>query len=897
MRITKGKFITQLFLLLSLVYANPIYFEGEDNELENGDSIKEKNDLKESEYGYRHVHDDKNFSLKSKEYRFNKYHDISRYNRKYSEHDIRVQQNHPITIRNKPNYIPNQYIVIFKKDIGNLSIMNHLDQVYSMIKIKSNNGIDNNMNKINHIYNIDGFRGYHGKFDDETIKMIKESPEVLSIEKDQKIKINDLGVQSNAPWNLSRISRRQFLENDVNKNKYVYQDSSGEHVTVYVIDTGIDANHIEFGDRVRWGGNFSDEIEDTDLNGHGTHVAGIIGGSVYGVAKRVQLVAVKVIDKSGEGSLSYVIQGIEYAINDHIKRQKENPSEKENPTRSIINFSIGGSLSAILNRAVDTAVSNGLNVVSAAGNESMDACETSPASSDNVITVAAVNNNDEITDYSNHGNCVNVLAPGEMIDSAWIGEDNNLINSLSGTSMAGPHVTGVIALLLDTEKYANYTPAKIRKLIEKISTKNVVKKIPIWSTTPNRLLYSSPPVKGTEFSNNDKVNDSDPDDLNDIIDDDDDDKPDDLNDIIDDDDDDDDDDNKKPDNDKPNEDKPDDLNDIIDDDDDDDDDNKKPDNDKPNEDKPDDLNDIIDDDDDDNDDDNKKPDNDEPNEEKPDDLNDIIDDDDDDDDNKKPDNDEPNEDKPDDLNDIIDDDDDDDDDNKKPDNDKPNEDKPDDLNDIIDDDDDDDDNDNKKPDNDEPNEDKPDDLNDIIDDDDDGKPDDLNDIIDDDDDDDDNDNDDDDNLDDDGNKPDDLNDIIDDDDDNDDNDDGDNDIPDYGDKPDDLNDIIDDDDDSDDGNDGGDNYDRPDNLNDIIDDDENEGENINIAIPDHLNGITDDDEEDAYDHDDDAEEDDIDYDTDDEADLEYGEPSLTLRENNKPVINYENYNQNIIRNY
>jgi len=177
-------------------------------------------------------------------------------------------------------------------------------------------------------------------------------------------------------------------------------------------------------------------------------------------------------------------------------------------------------------------VNQGINVVVAAGNENQDACYTSPGSSVNVITVAATNENDEILELSNHGNCVNVFAPGEKIESAWIGETNNLINVLSGTSMAAPHVSGVVALLLDTEKYANYSPEQMRHLIDKLSTKNLVKNIPIWSSTPNHLIYSSPPVKGTKYSDNDKTNDNDPDDLDDIDEgDDDDDKPDDLDDI------------------------------------------------------------------------------------------------------------------------------------------------------------------------------------------------------------------------------------------------------------------------------------------------------------------------------------------------------------------------------
>jgi len=761
MRISKRKYILSI-LFLPILLAHPIDFEilekkvirikgknftksnilstqyGNKNSVRNrsrNQNEKEELIFNNNDYNYssRHLEKNNNDPVVDDtryEHSFNKFHFIHRFYKRPNEtkHRIKKQQYLP---KKAPVYIPDQYIVLFKKDAEDLTIQQHIEQLYSNIQIK-NKAKGHQKNEIQHVYNIDGFRGYHGKFDEATIKMIKESSEVLSIERDQRIRINELNVQSNAPWNLSRISRRQFLENNMNKNKYVYRHSSGQHVTVYIIDTGVNIDHVEFEGRARWGATFSEEIEKTDLNGHGTHVAGIIGGRIYGVAKKVNIVAIKVVNKDGEGSLSSVIQGLEFAINDHLKRKKENENVSSFPTNSIVNFSIGGPLSTILNRAVDTAVRNGINIITAAGNEYGDACEASPASSINAITVAAINKNDEMTDYSNHGNCVNVFAPGEDIESAWIGDSNNLINSLSGTSMASPHVAGVVALLLDSEDYANYTPEQIRNLIEKKSTKNMVKKIPIWSTTPNRIIYSMPPVKGTEFADNDKANDNDPDDLDDIVDDDDD-KPDDLDDIEDGDGDD------GNDNDDKNGDKPDDnLGDIIDDDDDD-----------KNGDKPDDnLGDIIDDDDDDK------------NGDKPDDnLGDIIDDDDDDKNGDKPD---------DNLGDIIDDDDDDDD--KDKDND--------DIGDIIDDDDNDKDKDN-------------DDIGDIIDDDDDDKDkdnDDIGDIIDDDDDDDkDKDNDDiGDIIDDDDDKDkdnDDIGDIIDDDDDDKDKDN------------DDIGDIIDDDDD------------------------------------------------------------------------------------------------------
>jgi len=530
MKLFNKKIILQL-LFLKLIISRPIDYKEENEE----SSIKP---IKLSKLSYLHhqQHGGKDeltvFNRENKDPShgiFNKFNFIH----KYHKHAKKVNLKASLHVKQDSNkndqpiqeYIPDHYIILFKKNVKDLSISQHIDKINTMVKISNTENDGSDSNEIKHIFNIDGFRGYHGKFDKATLKAIQESSEVYSIERDQKIRIKDLRVQINAPWNLSRISRRQLTENNINREKFVYQHSSGEGVTVYVIDTGINIHHVEFGGRASWGANYNEEFENEDFNGHGTHVAGVIGGTIYGVAKKANLVAVKVINKDGEGSLSSVIRGIEFSINDHLKRKSLNTTGK--PIRSVINFSLGGPLSAILNRAVDTAVRYGLNVVTAAGNEKDDSCKSSPASSNNVITVAATNANDEMVEFSNHGSCVNVFAPGDRIESAWPGPTNNLINMLSGTSMACPHVSGVVALLLSTDEYANYTPDKILSLIEEKSTKNIVKNIPSWSSTPNRFIYSSPPVQGTEYADNDKINGNDPDNL--------DDKPDDLNDIIDDD--------------------------------------------------------------------------------------------------------------------------------------------------------------------------------------------------------------------------------------------------------------------------------------------------------------------------------------------------------------------------
>jgi len=294
--------------------------------------------------------------------------------------------------------------------------------------------------------------------------------------------IQDCQVQDNAVWGLNRISERTLgLLGD-----YRY-DNTGEGVDVFIIDSGILISHKEFGGRATWGANFVGDLINTDCNGHGTHVAGTVGGEIYGVAKKVSLVAVKVLGCTGAGSNSGVISGIQFT-----QQNKKRPS--------VANMSLGGAYSKALNDAVSSAVRAGVVFVVAAGNDRNDACQYSPASAIVALTVGStdVANNgvdsqqDIRSSFSNYGRCVKVLAPGSLITSAWYTSDT-AINTISGTSMASPHVAGAVALYLAENPTS--TPFEVEKFIVGNATPDQIDLVcpagnTICPSTPNRILFS-----------------------------------------------------------------------------------------------------------------------------------------------------------------------------------------------------------------------------------------------------------------------------------------------------------------------------------------------------------------------------------------------------------------------
>ncbi|KAI8805828.1 peptidase S8/S53 domain-containing protein [Cladochytrium replicatum] len=275
-------------------------------------------------------------------------------------------------------------------------------------------------------------------------------PEKLAqkIEKQKSIKMvmeaisyNVADVQQVSPVGLARVSSADPVGTS---RSYFFPSSAGEGVDAYIIDTGIKTTHPDFGGRARLGASFVNNGQGGDGNGHGTHVAGTIGSNTFGIAKKVSLIAVRVLDENGSGRSDGVLQGIEFAISAAARSGR----------RSVINMSLGGQGNdPITTQALDTARNNGVVVVVAAGNEDQDACNTSPANVKSAVTVGAIDpRNDVMASFSNFGPCVDLSAPGVNIQSTWIGTsntpgDDGTTNIISGTSMASPHVAGVAALI------------------------------------------------------------------------------------------------------------------------------------------------------------------------------------------------------------------------------------------------------------------------------------------------------------------------------------------------------------------------------------------------------------------------------------------------------------------
>jgi subtilisin family serine protease len=311
--------------------------------------------------------------------------------------------------------------------------------------------------------------GYAAVLSDQAVNLIAQDPNVDYIEADQVMTIST--DQNNPPsWGLDRIDQRALPLN----SNYTY-NFTGAGVRVYIIDTGIWITHNDFGGRASVGYDAvggSPYGNGIDCNGHGTHVSGTVGGSSYGVAKGVSLIAVRVLDCSGVGSTSGVIAGVDWVTAHHVDP-------------AVANMSLGGSASRSLDTAVANSINAGVTYAIAAGNSNRDACRYSPARVPAALTVGATTNTDSRASYSNYGTCLDLFAPGSSITSAWYGS-NNASSTISGTSMASPHVAGVAALYLQAHPSA--LPADVANAVRTNATPGVVKSPGRGS--PNLLLYS-----------------------------------------------------------------------------------------------------------------------------------------------------------------------------------------------------------------------------------------------------------------------------------------------------------------------------------------------------------------------------------------------------------------------
>ncbi|KAK0187712.1 serine protease [Armillaria mellea] len=295
--------------------------------------------------------------------------------------------------------------------------------------------------------------GFAGILDDETLNEIRAHPDVATIAEDGIVSITT--TQTDAPWGLNRISQSSALSaSDTSALTYTYTyDATGAGVDVYVVDTGIYTAHTTFGGRATWGATFGG-YNSADGNGHGTHVSGTIGGAQYGVAKSVNLIAVKVLSDSGSGYISDILSGFDWVIN----------ATESSGKPSIVSIGVL-SVRDLIYSMYGT-----------------DASGTSPARVAEVITVGATTIADAKASWSNYGPIVDIFAPGAFITSSWIGSPN-ATNNISGTSMATPHVSGIVAYLISQS--GNTTPAAMSTLVKSLGVSGVLTSIP--SGTANLL--------------------------------------------------------------------------------------------------------------------------------------------------------------------------------------------------------------------------------------------------------------------------------------------------------------------------------------------------------------------------------------------------------------------------
>lgn len=304
--------------------------------------------------------------------------------------------------------------------------------------------------------------GFHARMTRLQALRVAAHPAVRTVEQDAVVTAD--GVQTSPPWGLDRIDQpgRSL------SGTYTY--GSAAKVTVYVLDTGVRVSHQDFGGRARDGYDFiGDDRVANDCNGHGTHVAGTVGGARHGVAKDVRLVGVRVLDCQGSGSYSTIIKGVDWVTRNAVKP-------------AVANMSLGGPTSRTLDDAVRRSIAAGITYAVAAGNDNRDACKQSPASLPDAITVAATDSTDTRASFSNFGACVDLFAPGVRTVSASAKSDTGTV-SMSGTSMAGPHVAGAAALVLGA--HPAWTPKQVRDEMVAKATAGVVADR---KAAPNKLL-------------------------------------------------------------------------------------------------------------------------------------------------------------------------------------------------------------------------------------------------------------------------------------------------------------------------------------------------------------------------------------------------------------------------
>ncbi|MFI5763847.1 S8 family peptidase [Streptomyces sp. NPDC051563] len=325
--------------------------------------------------------------------------------------------------------------------------------------------------------------GYSVEVSEAQARKLAADPAVKSVVQNRVFTVDT--TQPNPPsWGLDRIDQTALPLNQ----SYTYPDKAGEGVTAYIIDTGVRKTHQDLGGRASDGFDAIDNDNTAqDGHGHGTHVAGTVAGTTYGVAKKAKIVGVRVLDNNGSGTTAQVVAGIDWVTRNAVKP-------------AVANMSLGGGADSALDTAVRNSIASGITYGVAAGNESTNANTKSPARVTEAITVGATTNTDAKASYSNYGAVLDLFAPGSNITSSW-GTGDTATNTISGTSMATPHVVGAAALYLAANPAA--TPAQVSTALVNAATPNVVTSPGTGS--PNRLLNigtsTTPPNPGTRFEN------------------------------------------------------------------------------------------------------------------------------------------------------------------------------------------------------------------------------------------------------------------------------------------------------------------------------------------------------------------------------------------------------------
>ena len=362
-------------------------------------------------------------------------------------------------LHKKEKAIPGNYIVVLEDEAaGNPGRFSQADQIIDVLVSAYGGRV--------HARYKHALNGYAAEMTEDEALALSEDSRVRFVEEDQIYTAD--ATQTGATWGLDRIDQR----NRPLSGTYTY-NWTGSGVRAYIIDTGIRTTHTQFGGRAAVSADFvGDGRNGQDCNGHGTHVAGTVGGSTYGVAKSVSLRAVRVLNCSGSGTTSGVISGVNWVAANRV-------------LPAVANMSLGGGASSALDTAVNNAINAGVTFAVAAGNSNANACNYSPSRVAAAITVGSTTSTDARSSFSNFGTCVDIFAPGSSITSAWSTSDT-ATNTISGTSMASPHVAGAAALYLQANPGASN--ATVRNALVNNSTTNLITNVGTGS--PNRLLYT-----------------------------------------------------------------------------------------------------------------------------------------------------------------------------------------------------------------------------------------------------------------------------------------------------------------------------------------------------------------------------------------------------------------------